>query len=944
MSKNMTRKGLAVGSALALVASGFASAPAYAAPGINLDDVNEVGLYSMIEGGTFEMLAAGNADFNTNNQTRLRVKITNVNGSDNVPTLSVQGTAPDAINYATNGATDTALGTTAGDDGVFADSTAAMATPFKLTIKAGAMSAGDVEKYTVQVWDDADNDGNIDSDEYASPVRTVTFIESADVVVNHVIDAVTEGDGQISGSFSIAGVDTEQLTITDFSVHLTSGLDAELAYDTDAAAGGGGAGAVPLVLAGAAGAAANSKMWYDSTNNVLKWKTAAAADATVDTAGANGTALKVVAAKSTAVKAQALYKSGGSEAVADTLGSDAYRSVVALSLATLTADTTDSTTAESSGDTFNNTDGTTFGVEAKAVDSSGDAVAGIAVTAKVEVPTGALGAADNQLTINGVTYTDEAKLPGATGIDELSLTTDAAGMVYVTMTASDFAAADTVKVTFTSQNVTANQIVAAAAPTYKAYVANHDEKVVITSGGTATLAIEVYDQFGGALPSGYDARVLFQSTANFTAAGETASTAAADVNAGVTNGKVTIAITPDGVGTGTTNYDIDIQKRQAGGAFAAKVASVDALVIESVSALTVPDTISVTIGTAAYGDDATTDAIEITDADGAGAGTVGQALELADFVTFANRAVVGATEPTLNATLSLAGTLKKAATATAAAVNAADQLVTFTANSNLVQFVAKVDQNSDNADEKIYGVGSVQTWTDANGAFDVDVASNVAGKYTVTITSGGVSQDVIISVEGAAVGTAASVVITAPEYSPAGSTVIAKAVVTDKYGNPVKIADNAAADFELTYSGPGLAVTARADTTDADGEAQVAYFLGSNDSGTITITAKYDKTDNGVYTDTGDLVVTKTITIGDAPAPVADTKVNAGSFKGYVAIYAKGHAGKRLSAKVGKDWVVVPALASNFVRVVEYTGAGYTISVRIYIDRVLVDTIVVTTK
>jgi len=54
--------------------------------------------------------------------------------------------------------------------------------------------------------------------------------------------------------------------------------------------------------------------------------------------------------------------------------------------------------------------------------------------------------------------------------------------------------------------------------------------------------------------------------------------------------------------------------------------------------------------------------------------------------------------------------------------------------------------------------------------------------------------------------------------------------------------------------------------------------------------------------------------------------------------------GKRLSAKVGKDWVVVPALASNFVRVVEYTGAGYTISVRIYIDRVLVDTIVVTTK
>ena len=51
-----------------------------------------------------------------------------------------------------------------------------------------------------------------------------------------------------------------------------------------------------------------------------------------------------------------------------------------------------------------------------------------------------------------------------------------------------------------------------------------------------------------------------------------------------------------------------------------------------------------------------------------------------------------------------------------------------------------------------------------------------------------------------------------------------------------------------------------------------------------------------------------------------------------------------MSAKVGNDWVVVPVLASNFVRVVEFTGAGYTIAVRIYIDRVLVDTITVTTK
>ena len=81
-----------------------------------------------------------------------------------------------------------------------------------------------------------------------------------------------------------------------------------------------------------------------------------------------------------------------------------------------------------------------------------------------------------------------------------------------------------------------------------------------------------------------------------------------------------------------------------------------------------------------------------------------------------------------------------------------------------------------------------------------------------------------------------------------------------------------------------------------------------------------------------------------ADAVSSDQKVNAGSFKGYVALYAKGYAGQRMSAKVGKDWVVVPALASNFVRVVEFTGAGVDVAVRIYIDRVLVDTINLTTK
>jgi hypothetical protein len=85
--------------------------------------------------------------------------------------------------------------------------------------------------------------------------------------------------------------------------------------------------------------------------------------------------------------------------------------------------------------------------------------------------------------------------------------------------------------------------------------------------------------------------------------------------------------------------------------------------------------------------------------------------------------------------------------------------------------------------------------------------------------------------------------------------------------------------------------------------------------------------------------------VASLPTAVSESaKVNAGSFKGYVAVYAKGYEGKRLSAKIGKDWVVVDSLDSNFVRITDFTGAGVNISVRIYIDRVLMATIPLITK
>ena len=83
---------------------------------------------------------------------------------------------------------------------------------------------------------------------------------------------------------------------------------------------------------------------------------------------------------------------------------------------------------------------------------------------------------------------------------------------------------------------------------------------------------------------------------------------------------------------------------------------------------------------------------------------------------------------------------------------------------------------------------------------------------------------------------------------------------------------------------------------------------------------------------------------GEKEADSQETKLNAGSFKGYVALYAKGYKGHKLSAKVGRDWVVIPSLDSDFERIVEYTGAGYEINVRIYIDGILETEIPVLTR
>jgi len=232
----------------------------------------------------------------------------------------------------------------------------------------------------------------------------------------------------------------------------------------------------------------------------------------------------------------------------------------------------------------------------------------------------------------------------------------------------------------------------------------------------------------------------------------------------------------------------------------------------------------------------------------------------------------------------------------------------------------------------------------ANGTLDYtfDVAALHSGNKTITLTNASATTTSLLVVAPATFSNGVNIAFDTTEIV-AGKTKIVTGTVTDENGNGVYTAGTAS--ITVAYAGTaGIPVGSMPTQTDADGNFRISILTSAADSGTFTLTAVYLK--NGASTATADRITkVQAITVGATSAtPSADQKVNAGSFKGYVAVYAKGYEGKRLSAKVGNDWVVVPALASNFVRVVEFTGAGYTIAVRIYIDRVLVDTITVTTK
>jgi hypothetical protein len=749
----------------------------------------------------------------------------------------------------------------------------------------------------VKAWLDNNNDGEIDSNEIAvSDPYVVTFVPAADVTPSVAMQSTVIGDNTVSATVTFGSVNPRNLLIyggSSMVVNFGSALNAD---EDDFAS--------TMVSSSSAAVA------WDATNSWLEASVSnselAQAQSISGTTTVSDAALYGILFLDGSLAAPTTGEFAGSEnfPAIGTLDLQAKTASLATLSAVATAAVSQDATRQGASNTVAVLEGTqTVGFTLPITDSSGDAVdKDVKATITLTDTNNALGT--STITSNGVSLK-------ATGVNSVTfdVMTDITGTVNFDVAIDEAVAGEAFSVSASIEGVASNTLGVTFAK--EALTAYGPENTTIAPGDSLVANYIVVNQFGSVVAGDYQL-VVTRSRASGARTDALGTTADWAYTAPVVNGAAQVTIVDNGgAAAGVDTVTATIQKRAAAGGTYVDVATAT------------NDTFTLTYNTSLTGAALTAK----VNNNGVKAGTTTVqpiALETETLVAYDSR--TSADAPDYAASNAYASAT---ATQSSALVTITGTLKTSTgANITGVPVTLK-------GDGLVFGVGSDYYLDEASvmssaGAYSVTVRGGLSGKQTVTITALGKTETIDLTFAAGSVA-ASNMVITAPATSDAGKVIDVVVKVTDANGN-------AASDVAVTFksTGPGY-LNALSGTTDADGEVIVKLITLTNDSGTATITATATLT--GVST-----AKVATVNVGAAAASSADQKVNAGSFKGYVALYAKGYEGQRMSAKVGNDWVVVPVLASNFERVVEYTGAGYTISVRIYIDRVLVDTIVVTTK
>jgi hypothetical protein len=801
------------------------------------------------------------------------------------PGVSATNAANLKVRYTKQGAFQ--LNRNAGDAGTLADAKTTVTTPVMASSVAGATVSGGTTSvdyfgiavdsavhtstYTVvaQAFEDADGSGTLNGDESFSAPQTITFLKTADITWTTSLTQPYVGDALKAVASVTSNVNISLLANGDGSDNTTNAVQVFGAFSDDST--------TPTTLADTdttvLGATYNStKDQYDFTSTANYAAPLAAGDTVKLSIWFTASDLLVsIATQDTALKSGS--KSHSDPAV--TVSASATKTALAAQVASLGAVSTVAgagTGPTAAGASKVASGSGSFQVRTLAVPVSGVSKSGHSVTFTVREDTANDLHSGAVITVGAGSLTNSNAGTVQSGF-ETTATTDADGYATITVSYTGTKDGDEIDIDASIMGVDAaeNNVEFAdrtVSAVYNVTAIGTSEPYNVPVETPYSIVSSVVDQFGAAVSEvGYSVKATYGGV---------------NIVAAVSGGLATLSMPAV---TAASTLSVTLQGQKNG----ADVGSTETVIVK----------IGSTSGAVAN----VTYSTVLT---GAGAGYgVGTDADLAiNTKTFTNVDTrKSGFAPSLDAAYStLTVTALKADSSVAAGSD-------ITLSGEYLDFLV----------DGVYSSNSITVKTNGSGTATVRIYSSVSGSKTLTFTSGTTVKTQALVYAAGAVSGATALVINAPSFAPAGKTLAVTGGATDKYGNYVT-----ATDFEVTYSGAGF--YSALPTSLTNGKFSFNALLGSNDSGTVTITAS-------IYTGNDKITVTKTVIIGE---PAADQKVNVGTFSGKLVVYALNASGSEVSYKIAGKWVTQVVTSDLLMRYDRVVGAtGKTIKVDIYVDGVL---------
>ena len=831
MFKKDSKKGLALGAALALFATLFVAAPAAQA------DANGV-VVAPLEGTSSKMLVTEEFALtfalgqNVPDEKKDRVRFFVEKPAGYKVTVSHTVSAVADLVASSTGMANTNVGATATISSVVDPGYSTVSAVNQLVIGISSDSAltsvSPAVDIKVTVFIDTSPDGVLDKANEPYTTYTVNFVTWAGMGATVALarTPIAE-DTLVTASATVAGVNFEQLN-SDFNVYITSTNDGRAGWNASSDSGSISPTNAAVGAISTSGIAISSAVADESISAVVVYSGAW---------GAN-----ILASSVQGVSGQ-------------TIDNVTVSGVVSANLVN---------TSAAAGNARTNA---AFNVHAWPYTGSKTTSVAVAMTMTMTEISGLSN--DKYITIEGTKYTKSSDLPTVSGI------VLAAGKADIDIATFGFGGAESTTLTFKAQNKSATYAVSWNAADYN--LENGDSVVNTTPGVAPTIAFDIEDEWG-VKSSKTNHRVVayYKSSSVFS---ESATTSFA-----VLSGVASVAVAPSpSTATGSATLVVSLQTlNQDSGAWATDETEEITVVVSSLAngfttsnVASVSASISYAVATGAFSWSAT---------------------------ALSGTTVLGGTD---------------------VVVSAAD-----------VYFKSSAGKTAS---------GTITVRSDVNGAWSVNAASAKAGTHTISFAVGSATTTSLLVVSAATHDSGKSISIDKTEIL-AGSTTTITGTLVDANGNPV--ATGSTASILVKWTGKGLPFNLPT-ATDADGEFEFQVLALSSEVGDSAVSVTYMPT--GSTTSTLNITSAYAVdVVSSLTAVAADKKITVGTFKGYVAIYTKGYMGQKLSAKVAGKWLVVDPIAAyksnDYSRTVRLTGAGYTITVDLYIDGAFVRSEVVTTK